>query len=235
MTLMRSLPHKWRSSAARAVHARVSPSWNPCVNGRPSLPLSLEAQSLPSFEPRLTPEVKGCSEFHLGIGRVIDVLRDSYPRMFTARPDMSIYAPSIKFYHAYDTSRPTLSGIDAYTRLFDAMRLTRYTAVADAELTYRLHVVDDTIRVRWAASLWLRLPLTPLVGGKASPLYVDGISVYLLDDAARVFEHRLEFVEVTHNGVPIAPDSNLMPWARYDQQRPQEPQVASNGFCTRAE
>lgn len=141
------------------------------------------------------PVRKPASDFHLRRGRVIDVLRESYPRLFQERPDMSIYARNIVCFRA-DGGGPRVRGIAAYTRMFDALHLSRRTMVAAAELQHRLHVCDDdTIRVRWAAKIWLRLPLP-----RASPLHVDGVSVYLLDSNARVVVHRLEFVDVLHDG-----------------------------------
>ena len=81
-----------------------------------------------------------------------------------------------------------MRGIQAYRRLFDALRLTRHTAVADADLSYDLSLpTETTIRVRWHARLWLRMPLLSFVGvrGGAQPLLVDGVSLYELDADAR--------------------------------------------------
>ena len=148
---------------------------------RPQFALPPSLTPPPSLAPPRRPDLKGPSDFHLSLGRVIEVLRNSYPLCFAERPDMSIYSDAIAFHRDPD-SRPTLRGIDNYQRMFDAARVARRTMVADAECTYRLHVVDDTIRVRWLAKLWLRLPLSPLLGARAAPLHVDGVSVYELGE-----------------------------------------------------
>ena len=76
-----------------------------------------------------------------------------------------------------------MRGIRAYRQLFDALRLTRNTAVADADLLYHLSLPsEETIRVRWHARLWLRMPLPSL----GSFVGVDGVSLYELDGDARI-------------------------------------------------
>jgi hypothetical protein len=85
-----------------------------------------------------------------------------------------------------------LRGIRAYRQLFDALRLTLNTAVADADLSYHLSLPSEaTIRVRWHARLWLRMPLPSLrrfvgVRDAGAPLLVDGVSLYELDGDARI-------------------------------------------------
>lgn len=188
------------------------------ASARPLLALPSEPLPRPFLTPS-RPKLEGPSDFHLSVGRVIEVLRESYPRLFSERPDMSIYSPDITFHR--DDGSATLRGIDSYVRMFDAIRHAKKLAVADAELTYRLHLVDDSIRVRWTAKLWLRLPLSPLLGARAAPLHVDGVSVYLLDDAARVCVHRLEYVELHHDGKAISADALPLPWIGSQQRAPE--------------
>lgn len=150
--------------------------------------------------------------------KTVRVLRDSYPKLFSDLPDLSIYTPdslllpleqvkpgptsvrlthlglppcpraAVQFVHS-GVPEGSLRGIRAYTQLFNALRLTRRTAVADADLSLVLSVpAETTIRVRWHARLWLRMPLPSLVGvrGGAEPLLVDGVSIYELDADARL-------------------------------------------------
>ena len=97
---------------------------------------------------------------------------------------------AVQFLHS-GVPEGRLRGIRAYRQLFDALRLTRNTAVADADLSYHLSLPSEaTIRVRWHARLWLRMPL-PSLGSivgvhAAAPLLVDGVSLYELDGDARI-------------------------------------------------
>eukprot|EP00321_Phaeocystis_globosa_P009577 CAMPEP_0118828530 /NCGR_PEP_ID=MMETSP1162-20130426/18962_1 /TAXON_ID=33656 /ORGANISM="Phaeocystis Sp, Strain CCMP2710" /LENGTH=213 /DNA_ID=CAMNT_0006759549 /DNA_START=29 /DNA_END=670 /DNA_ORIENTATION=- len=134
-------------------------------------------------------------------GHTVAVLRDSYPNFFSDLPNFEIYTHDIQFLHS-GVPEGRLRGIRAYRQLFDALRLTRNTAVADADLSYHLSLPSEaTIRVRWHARLWLRMPL-PSLGSivgvhAAAPLLVDGVSLYELDGDARVRVHSLEYVERT--------------------------------------
>lgn len=171
------------TSIVQKMQTRVIPSLMSIHHQVPDKLLKWQICTRPN-DRRTELKMKRTSDFQTGRGHVIDVLRESYPQLFTERPDMSIYSREIKFYRAAttvsDEVEPTLIGIDAYRRLFDAMRLTRRTTCTDAQLTYRLHVMDDTIRVSWAARLWLRRPLLPFIGSLALPLHIDAVSVYIL-------------------------------------------------------
>lgn len=155
-------------------------------------------------------------------GHTVEVLRDSYPNFFSDLPNLEIYTPdslplpiepplrqtdpsshrpllrlpcltssAVQFVHS-GVPEGCLRGIRAYRQLFDALRLTRNTAVADADLSYHLSLPSaETIRVRWHARLWLRMPLPSLgsfvgVHDGAAPLLVDGVSLYELDGDARI-------------------------------------------------
>ena len=137
------------------------------------------------------------------VDQTIEVLLESYPKLFSETPDLSIYRDDIEFRGlaglinvvkpdtiASGDAGPIL-GLDGYRRLFDALRLARHTTVDTADLSFKLSrsECDRTLRVRWHAKLWLRL------FGPAEPLCIDGVSVYELDDEARVRIHRLENVE----------------------------------------
>ena len=75
--LRRALP---RLAGPRALHASLSP------------PPALHAEPMPRWPTttaplRRIPELKGPSDFHMNLGRVVEVLRASYPNFFIERPD----------------------------------------------------------------------------------------------------------------------------------------------------
>ena len=133
------------------------------------------------------------------LDETVSVLRDSYPAAFSKRPDMSIYRDDIEFRGQLPSGEATLRGIGAYQRLFDALHLARQTTVADADLSFNLSTAEcgTRIKVRWHAQLFLRL-----LGNSSAPLRVDGISIYELDERARVRVHRLEYVERLSDQAP---------------------------------
>ena len=124
------------------------------------------------------------------------VLLESYPKLFSERPDLSIYRDDIEFRALLPSGDTALiRGIDRYRTLFEALRLARQTTVSDADLSFNLSVSDceTRLRVRWHAELWLRG--SGLLGLAVAPLRFDGVSVYELDERAKVRVHRLEYVE----------------------------------------
>ena len=69
-------------------------------------------------------------------------------------------------------------------------------------MTYRLVCTDDTVRVRWAAKLWLRANPALAIARRSEALdpaliHLDGLSVYGLDESGLVRVHRLENFEIT--------------------------------------
>ena len=86
-----------------------------------------------------------------------------------------------------DSNGKRIVGIKRYERLFDTMRFVRSTMMQDAEISYRLVVVDDRIRVRWNAKLWMRDPalgLTTLVNGEPALAHLDRGSNGIGDEGA---------------------------------------------------
>merc|ERR1712087_19149 len=128
------------------------------------------------------------TEFELNQGRAIDALRFDYPRLFDAKPDLSIFRDDVTL-HDYSNG-VVLRGMRQYERLFDALRFLRRTSMSDAELTYHIFVHGSDIRMRWSAKLLLR---DPAFGIQRLDI-VDGVSLYKLDDKGLVQTHKLENV-----------------------------------------
>lgn len=144
------------------------------------------------------------SVFKLNQGRAIDTIRRDYPRLLTEKPDLSIFTQKVEL---HDSMGKRIVGIKRYERLFDTMRFVRSTMMQDAEISYRLVVVDDLIRVRWNAKLWMRDPalgLTTLVNGEPALAHLDGVSVYHLDADGKIDRHTLEKLQLRGQGEPLA-------------------------------
>jgi len=134
------------------------------------------------------------NDYQLQQGRAIDSLRRDYPLLLREEPDLSIFRDDIEL---ADASGKRLSGLTQYSRVFAALRFLRSTAMSTDEVTYRLIVRDDTIRVRWTAKLWMR----GLAGLGASELVqLDGVSIYELDQAAYIRRHRLDNIVLSGGG-----------------------------------
>merc|ERR1719163_2049540 len=141
---------------------------------------------------------KGPSEYQLNLGRAIDTLRVDHPRLFTHKPDFSIFTEDVVLRDP--SGAPRLSGLDQYSRVFDMLRFLRRGTMQDAQLTHSLVVSDSTIRVRWNAKLWMRDPalgFNTLANGEAALVHLDGVSVYELNDAGLVRAHGLENIVIS--------------------------------------
>jgi len=135
---------------------------------------------------------KGPSVFTLNQGRAIDMLRRDYPKIFTHKPDFSIFTRDVEL---HDPSGRRLRGLNQYEKVFDMLRFLRRTTMQDAKMTYRLVVTDGKIRVRWTAKLWMRDPatgLTTMANGEPAVVHLDGVSNYELDDEGKVCKHVME-------------------------------------------
>lgn len=119
-------------------------------------------EPLPLWGLPTPPEQRGPSVFKLNQGRAIDVLRHDYPRLFTERPDMSIFTDNIEL---HDPSGKRLAGKKQYERVFDALRFLRRTTMQDAQVGIRLVADDKSVRAVTLASEAPSPPLpTPLPG-----------------------------------------------------------------------
>jgi len=173
---------------------------------------TLEVAAVPQASPKVVPDVggavadpmglwdvpkgpegpRGPSVFKLNQGRAIDVLRRDYPRLLTEKPDFSIFDERVEL---HDPTGKRVGGLRQYEKIFDMLRFLRRTTMQDSQITYRLIVADDRIRVRWSAKLWMRDPalgLTTLVNGEKALLNLDGVSVYTLDTDGKIVRHTLE-------------------------------------------
>lgn len=106
-------------------------------------------EPLPLWGLPTPPEQRGPSVFKLNQGRAIDVLRHDYPRLFTERPDMSIFTDNIEL---HDPSGKRLAGKKKYERVFDALRFLRRTTMQDAQVGIRLVADDKSVRAVTLAS-----------------------------------------------------------------------------------
>ena len=81
---------------------------------------------------------------HLALlsGRAIDMLRNDYPKVFTEKPDFSIFRKDIEL---HDPSGKRLTGLSQYEKVFDMLRFLRRTTMQDAQVTYRLVVADERV------------------------------------------------------------------------------------------
>ena len=178
--------------------ASTRPRADTLVRAIDSLPPSVPDSLVPNTPPRpLTwpPEGESTgrrrppSEYELNVGRVVDTLRSDYPELLSREPDFSIYTEDVTL---ADPSGLRLRGKDKYRRVFEGLRFLRTTVMRDAEITYRIVLVDATVRVRWNAKLWVRDMI-----GHPNLVHVDGVSVYELDEGGKVAAHRVENIELT--------------------------------------
>ena len=90
------------------------------------------------------------------------------------------------------------------------LRFLRRTTMQDAQVTYRLVVQDERIRVRWSAKLWMRDPalgMTKLPNGEQALVHLDGVSNYDLDKEGKIRKHTLE--NIVMRGQEDMPAINL--------------------------
>merc|ERR1719440_333310 len=144
---------------------------------------------------------KGPNVYQLNKGRAIDMLRNDYPKVFLQKPDLSIFRKDMEL---HDPTGKRLKGVEKYEKVFDMLRFLRRTTMQDAQMTYRLVVVDGRIRVRWTAKVWLRDPalgLTKMANGDPIIVHLDGVSNYDLDDEGKVHTHVMENIIMRGNGL----------------------------------
>ena len=187
-----------RAHAGYQPAASTRPRADPLVRAIDSLPPTVPSSLVPDAplrpltwppEGESTGRRRPPSEYELTVGRVVDTLRSDYPELLSREPDLSIYTEEVMF---TDPSGLRLRGKDKYRRVFEGLRFLRTTVMRDAEITYRLVVVDATVRVRWNAKLWVRDMI-----GHPTLVHVDGVSVYELDEGGNVSAHRVENIELT--------------------------------------
>jgi len=133
------------------------------------------------------------NEYQLNQGKAIDSLRRDYPRLFTHEPDFSIFREDIEL---HDSSGIRIAGMAGYQRVFSILRWVGSTTMNKAEVTHRLVVTDDVIRIRWSAKLWMK-GLNFGAGAEPALVHLDGVSAYELDGKGMIRLHRLENIVLT--------------------------------------
>merc|ERR1719162_1049128 len=138
-------------------------------------------------------------EFELGLGKAMDTLRKDYPDMLKALPDFSIYHDDIE---VVDPSGLRLHNLNRYKASFRFLHgmLNFFYDSKLSMLTFKIiyDVSRQDIRVSWNAYV---VPKA-IYGGEGNALYLDGISVYVLNKLNGIItEHRVEHLLL--NDVPV--------------------------------
>eukprot|EP00555_Chaetoceros_dichaeta_P012094 CAMPEP_0198259712 /NCGR_PEP_ID=MMETSP1447-20131203/8827_1 /TAXON_ID=420782 /ORGANISM="Chaetoceros dichaeta, Strain CCMP1751" /LENGTH=531 /DNA_ID=CAMNT_0043947163 /DNA_START=72 /DNA_END=1667 /DNA_ORIENTATION=+ len=138
-------------------------------------------------------------EFELGLGKAMDTLRKDYPDMLKVLPDFSIYHDDIE---VVDPSGFKLHNLNRYKASFRFLHgmLNFFYDSNLSMLTFKIiyDCARKDIRVSWNAYLVPRA----IYGGEGNALYLDGISVYVLDKLNGIItEHRVEHLLL--NDVPV--------------------------------
>ena len=157
---------------------------------------------------------KGPNVYTLNLGRAIDMLRNDYPKVFTEKPDFSIFRKDIEL---HDPSGKRLTGLSQYEKVFDMLRFLRRTTMQDAQVTYRLVVADERIRVRWTAKLWMRDPalgITTTPNGDRAVVHLDGVSNYDLDSEGKIRKHTIENIILRGADAEAAPMELQLAWPK---------------------
>lgn len=147
---------------------------------------------LPGFENGLTD--KPPSDFELNLGRCVDSLRSDFPEFMDRELDWSIYARNLE---VVDPSGVRVTGVPAYKQVMSAIRMIRKVAFDDASVTFRLRYdwVGKRLIVQWY-SHWLWK-------GSHTPLHVDAVSYFDLNEDGLVDRHHIDRVIV--NGKDATP------------------------------
>lgn len=130
-------------------------------------------------------------DYHANVGSVIDQLRDFYPRLLCAEPDLAYYSRALVL---CDSTGYRVAGHDAYRAAFWMLRAQARVFFNGAAVSITSLYYDDAsgmIYLRW------RLSASPrgwalLGGGRRGCVVLDGLSVYTLDQRGFVAVHQLE-------------------------------------------
>mmetsp|Transcript_14381 Transcript_14381/g.23741 ORF Transcript_14381/g.23741 Transcript_14381/m.23741 type:complete len:439 (+) Transcript_14381:137-1453(+) len=143
-------------------------------------------------------------EFDLQLGRALDALKTDYPNILKQSPDFSVYDPNLM---VVDPSGFTLNGIRNYKQAFHLVHgiVNVFYCPEKSLLTFRM-VYDcarNNIRVSWNAEVVPKM----IFGGDRSMLHVDGISVYELNSAGNIVQHRVEHLMI--NDMPVETERGI--------------------------
>lgn len=137
------------------------------------------------------------------LGRVIDLLQSDYPNLFTSEPNFEIFMPNLQL---CDPTGTRFQGLANYKRMFALLRFMRGSFMSHAEITTRVHVetMARKVSLRWNTKVWLHGAFDGRVGtSKGTPITVDGISVYHVNDEGLVYKHVIE--QLIINGINTPP------------------------------
>lgn len=182
----------------------------------PGLPKPSEVQSraLVARSAQSTLErPKISSEWRLGVGNAIDVLRRDVPALFSKEqhtPDFSIYSEDME---VVDARLPSfqLKGLATYQQMLSTIRWSAQNAFEHTrmEITSMMPPVENEIYMRWRLHIWFKDVLAPARGflapafgrnsiisgfdGTATPFIVEGYSRYELDPwSAQIVKHTID-------------------------------------------
>jgi len=140
------------------------------------------------------------------LGKAMDTLRNDYPALLQELPDFSIYDEDIE---VVDPSGFKLHNLDKYKGSFRFLHgmLNFFYDRSLSQLTFKI-VYDcarKDIRLAWHAYLVPRA----IYGGEGNALYIDGISVYVLDrSSGLIVQHRVE--NLLLNDTPVKSPQSIV-------------------------
>jgi hypothetical protein len=144
-------------------------------------------------------------EFEINLGRAMDTLRKDYPTMLRKTPAFDIYHEDIS---VVDPSGVQLSGLKNYQNSFSFLQtIVGFFYNTSASVVQNRMVYDfarQHIRVSWNAVL-----VPKVVGNSRNSLYIDGVSIYVLDSkSGKIVEHRVEKMIINDN--PVRPPYGVL-------------------------
>jgi hypothetical protein len=133
-------------------------------------------------------------DFQANLGKIISTLNADLPYIFVHEPDMSIFTPELEL---RDPSGVQFSGLAVYKKVFGLARFLRKFAMSHCEAKHKLTYdwMKQQVRVTWNTRIWPQ--------GQLTPVHIDGISIYSVNDKGLIYAHRVEKVIV--NGMKAEP------------------------------
>ncbi|CAM9702165.1 unnamed protein product, partial [Choristocarpus tenellus] len=160
-------------------------------------------------------------DFEINLGKVIESLRQDFPLFFLEPPNFDIYTKEIVL---CDPTGVVLTGLNTYKRLFATLRFFKQVLMKDVQSRFRVTYdwSKQQVRMNWNMVI--------LFKARQKPVYVDGISVYQINNSGMVSRHDVETIVV--NGKPVEPPFayawiNLPDWVSQPQSgKVAVPQIA---------
>jgi Uncharacterized conserved protein (DUF2358) len=186
-----------------------------------------------------TSELQGTKkeDFTLHIGRLLDTLRNEYPRLFTQSPDFTLYDEQMSFCVDLPTipftalTYNSVSGLSRYKMVWDMIHgLLSVMYNLDQSYMSSIKLCHDrvrgnVVRVQWHGVLFPRwhnpghtdtTTTAAAAAGHPPPPsakchHIDGVSVYELDwISGKVVQHRVEQLVYTNYAQPIMVMDDVM-------------------------